>query len=227
MQKNKFKILSTAPLPEAVLREASDKDITIEIVPLIRIETSINAELETRIRELFQKPITAVFTSSNAVSPVAELFHGGATAKTVSQLFQMPIAGTANDAAALADVIINDNVQEVYFFCGSMRRDVLPEMLQSANILVHELVVYQTIETPHLVPDDYDAILFYSPSAVHSFFSINTIDATTALFAIGTTTAAAIRQHTSVEIISAQKPDKHALVQQLIEYINIKKRNAR
>jgi uroporphyrinogen-III synthase len=147
---------------------------------------------------------------------------GNATAKTVSQLFQIPIAGMANDAAALAEVIINANVREVYFFCGSMRRDVLPEMLYEANILIHELVVYKTIETPQQVSNDYDAILFYSPSAVHSFFSVNTINTATTLFAIGNTTAAAIQQHTSAKIISAQKPDKHALVQQLIEYFNIK-----
>jgi uroporphyrinogen-III synthase len=232
MQKNKSKILSTALLPEAVLRESADQDIIIEIVPFVQIKTSIDAELETRIRELFQTPITAVFTSSNAVTTVAELFQkpipwtvysiGGTTAKTISQLFQIPITGTANDAAALANVIINDNVQEVYFFCGSIRRDVLPGILYDANILVHELVVYQTIETPQSVPDDYDAILFYSPSAVHSFFSVNRLNAATALFAIGNTTAAAIRQHTPAKIISAQQPDKHALVQQLIEYFNIK-----
>jgi uroporphyrinogen-III synthase len=147
---------------------------------------------------------------------------GNTTEKTVTQLFQIPIAGTAHDAAALADVIIKDNVREVYFFCGSMRRDVLPEMLQKANILVHELVVYQTIETPQPVLVDYDTILFYSPSAVHGFFSVNRINAATTLFAIGNTTAAAIRQHTSARVICAQKPDKHALVQQLIEYIKQK-----
>jgi hypothetical protein len=52
--------------------------------------------------------------------------------------------GSSCDAAALADVIIKDGVKEVHFFCGTIRRDVLPHTLRKANILVEEIVVYQT-----------------------------------------------------------------------------------
>src|SRR4051812_47542596 len=182
MQKSNWHILSTRPLPEAMLAEAATQNICIDVVPFIVTKVFIDDATAARISQLFQKPITAVFTSMNAVTAIAEVPHslvnwkvysiGNTTARTIKELFQIPIAGTANDAAALADVIINDGVEEVYFFCGDQRRDALPEKLKHANIAVEEIVVYQTTEMPKTIATEYDAVLFYSPSAVHSFFSV-------------------------------------------------------
>ena len=58
----------------------------------------------------------------------------------------------------------------VTFFCGNQRRDTLPDKVRAAGIKVEELVVYETVELPLKVTDHYDAILFYSPSGVRSFF---------------------------------------------------------
>lgn len=233
MQNNKKYILSTRPLPEALLAEAAAQNCCIDVVSFIETIAVIDDATATYIRSLFQKPITVVFTSMNAVAAVAGVGHdtvnwkvysiGNTTAKTVTQLFQIPIAGTANDAAALADVIINDGIKEVVFFCGDQRRETLPEKLRNANIPVEEIVVYQTVETPQVIKKANDAILFFSPSAVHSFFSINKINQATTLFAIGATTADAIKQYASNPIIVAVTPDKEKLVRQVIEYFNSKK----
>jgi uroporphyrinogen-III synthase len=168
----------------------------------------------------------------NAVTAVAAVPHdsinwtiysiGQTTAALITQLFQNPIAGTAADAAALADVIIQDGIKAVYFFCGNMRREVLPEKLRSANIPVTEIVVYETKEVPHAVSKKYDAILFYSPSAVHSFFSVNNVTSKTILFAIGNTTAETIKHYTGNSIYTAASPGKEDLVRELMHYINKK-----
>lgn len=232
MQKCEGHILSTAPLPESVLQEAAAQHLKIDVVPFIQTKPAIDAAMATRIRHLFQKPITVVFTSTNAVAAVAAIFQkpgaarvyavGNATAKAAAQLFQMPIAGTADNAAALAEMIITDEIKEVIFFCGNKRRDELPEQLHKANILVQELVVYETVETPCTVENGYTAILFYSPSGVHSFFSANRLSPKTLLFAIGNTTATAIKRHTKHLVLVAQQPDKEAVVRQAIQYITTK-----
>jgi uroporphyrinogen-III synthase len=233
MQKTKRHILSTRPLAEKLIQEAAAQHIIIDQISLIETAPILDAGIATYVAELFQKPITAVFTSMNAVTAVSDLISGApdwkvysigeATASLVKQLYQIPIAGTGVDAAALADVIIKDGLKEVHFFCGNIRRDVLPHTLRNANILVEEIVVYQTRETPQRVTAFYDAVLFYSPSAVTSFFSVNVIPNGTVLFAIGHTTAAAIHEHTNAPVIIAEHPGKEALVKQVMNYFNEQK----
>lgn len=234
MPKTNRYVLSTRPLPEAVLAKAQAQNICIEVLPFIKTKPMLDAQTEAHIYTLFQTPIVAVFTSSNAVHAVAQLFQKpigwniyclqNATAKAVAQLFQIPIVAIGSNAAALADAIVKKGEREIYFFCGNLRHEALPERLRRENVLVHEVVVYNTIETPVVVHKEYDAVLFYSPSAVHSFFSTNKIDTTLPLFAIGATTAEAIRQQVANPVISADKPDTEMLIQQVIAYFN--KQNA-
>jgi uroporphyrinogen-III synthase len=233
MQKNKCHILSTRPLPGELVQEAAVQGCILDEVSFIQTRPIADPRLTTRITGLFQKPITAVFTSMNAVIAIAETVPGSpdwkvysighATAQAIVQHFQIPIAGSANDAAALADVIIRDGVKEAYFFCGDQRRDALPKKLREANIALEEIVVYQTAETPAVVDRHYDAVLFFSPSAVHSFFTVNQLPAATIVFAIGDTTAQAVKKYTSNQIVIAATPDKEALVRQAMGHMNLLK----
>jgi uroporphyrinogen-III synthase len=232
MQKTKWRILSTGALPETIVQNAAAQNVVIDVFPFIQTKSIIDYTTSTRLQELFQNLITAVFTSKNAVMAVAEHFQnpiawkvfsiGVTTAKGVTQFLGTQVAGRADDASALAEIIIQSGSKEVYFFCGNIRRDDLPEMLRNANILVHEIVVYETITTPHTLTQRYDAVLFYSPSAVQSYFSANQLDPKTMLFAIGDTTAAEVRQHTSMPVFIASKPDKEILVLQAIDHLTSK-----
>ncbi len=109
---------------------------------------------------------------------------GNTTRKLVKEIFgEKNIAGTADNASALADSIIESaSIKNIVFFSGNQRRDELPEKLKKNHIKVEEIVVYKTIETPELLTKSYDAILFFSPSAVQSFFSKNTISDSTPNF---------------------------------------------
>ncbi|MBS1975620.1 MAG: uroporphyrinogen-III synthase, partial [Bacteroidetes bacterium] len=64
----------------------------------------------------------------------------------------------------------------------------------------------------------YDAILFYSPSAVNSFFEKNNPGPQTILFAIGNTTTKEIKKYTNNKIVVADKPSKKLLAEQAINY---------
>lgn len=229
MQKTKWHILSTRPLSNAVKAQAAAKNIVIDESSFIETTAITNDALTKKIQALATQNITTVFTSMNAVEAVAAMAQkktgwpvysiGTTTTELVTQKLSNSIKATAPDAATLAQAIIDADEKEVYFFCGNIRRDVLPQMLEKANITVHEFVVYQTTATPAKIDKTYDAILFYSPSAVESFFSMNTANQSTALFAIGATTADALKPYSN-NIIIAQSTGKEALVQQMIAHFN-------
>jgi uroporphyrinogen-III synthase len=145
---------------------------------------------------------------------------GSATKQRVIEHFgEDRIAGTADSAAGLADTIIAEgNIEEVVFFCSDQRRDELPKRLWEGGIRVKELVAYHTKATPHPVWESYDGVVFFSPSAVSSFFSVNTLPAETTLFAIGHTTAEAIREYCINPVIIGESTGKDALIRQVIDH---------
>jgi uroporphyrinogen-III synthase len=122
----------------------------------------------------------------------------------------------------LASKIIHDGVTEIIFFCSNKRRDELPDILSEAGVRVYEIVVYETIETP-FITEAVDGILFFSPSAVQSFFSMNQPGAGTVCFAIGETTAAAISERTSHQVITSEDPSQESMMARVESYFrNIK-----
>ena len=68
--------------------------------------------------------------------------------------------------------------------------------------------------------NEYFGILFFSPSAVQSFFSKNKVADKTILFAIGNTTANEIKKYSTNKIIISDEPGKENLVTKMIEYFN-------
>ncbi len=231
MRQNKITILSTRRLQPEIINQAEEKNTLIEAISFIETEPIINQELKENISRLFQQSSNVVFTSMNAVESVASHLNnikpdwkifciGSATKKLVKEYFgENVIAGTADSASGLADEIINQkNISSVVFFCGDNRRDELPEKLKQQRIEVNEIEVYKTVQINEQLTKDYDAILFYSPSAVNSFFSGNKISNKTILFAIGNTTASQIKKFAANKIIIANEPSKELLAEQAINY---------
>ena len=231
MQQNKINILSTRPLDKTLINKAAEKNISIDCISFIETKIINNDLLKENIINLSKLKSTVVFTSMNAVDAVTFYLNnnkpdwkifciGYATQALITNYFgQNAIAGTADSAGALADFIINEkNISEIIFFCGDQRREELPEKLLHQNINVKEIEVYKTFALSHQITSDFDAIIFYSPSAVESFFSINKIKDQTTLFAIGNTTANEIKKYAGNKIIIAQQPSKKLLAEQAINY---------
>ncbi len=231
MQENKITILCTRPLPPILVSEARAQNIYIDELSFIETEAIQSIEVQQEIEQAFLRNLPVVFTSMNAVEAVAyyqeenqpdwEIYCMGTTTnKLVSKYFgEEKIAGMADDASALATLITEDNpAEEVIFFCGDQRRDELPQILRAHDIDVNEITVYQTIALPHKIDKDYHGILFFSPSAVESFFSNNVLPASTILFAIGNTTANTIRKFSNNTIITSNAPGKENLVKKMMDY---------
>ena len=227
---NKIQILSTKKIGSSFIQVAAENNICIDSLNFIETEECISDEIKNRIIELSKENLTVIFTSSKAVNSVGKIISKQtnwkiyciepATKKTVENIFPFSaIAGTAKDAAELAEKIINDNpVKQIVFFCGNQRRNTLPDKLRNNEIKIEEIVVYKTIEKPQLVPKIYDGILFFSPSAVRSFFTLNNIKESATLFAIGKTTAEEVQLFAKVKTVIAGNSDHKELINYVIKY---------
>ncbi len=236
MKRNKLKILSTKKLNQEAIDKASLNDIEIDELPFITTEPIKDEDLKRKLREFLQEKITAVFTSKNAALAFDQIVNielpwkifciGQATKKTAEKIFgEERIIGVADNAEDLSDVILQDEeIQKVYFFCGNQRRDELPNKLKAGGVDVEEIVVYETIETPQKMSRKYyDGILFFSPSAVKSYFSLNKLSEEIQVFAVGKTTADSIIEHGEREIITAEIPGQESLIDRVIAHFSTTK----
>lgn len=214
-----------------ILEAAKAKDISIDIVSFIDTTSAQISGLKEEINKIANQPANIVFTSMNAVNTVAAYINGNppswnifcignTTRQLAAKYFGEQSVGTVgNNAAELADRIISDkNIKQVVFFCGDQRREELPGRLRQHGITVQEVIVYHTISTPHKIDKAYDGILFFSPSAVQSYFYANIVLPSTILFAIGQTTADAIKTFTDNTVIVSDKPGKDDLVKRMFEF---------
>ena len=232
MLKNKIQILSTGPVAEELIKEAAENYIIIDEISFITTEDIDDIAIEKKIRELSNQKITVVFTSTNAVNAVArfiskqpgwKIFCIGSTTKTLVKKFfgEGAVAEFAENAESLSKLILqNSSIQNITFFCGDKRRDELPGNLNKGGIVVDEIVVYKTIETPTVLTKQYDGILFFSPSAVQSFFSKNSINKNAKIFVIGSTTANAVKLFSQQPVIIAETPGKKNLVHLAINHFS-------
>lgn len=172
-----------------------------------------------------------IFTSANAVKAVAD--HPEvqeirrkpcfATAPKTSELLDevgFTVIETAGDAAGLGAIIQEKYSGESFtYFCGNLRLETLPGWFKEWNIDFSEVVVYETSLTPIVVAKP-DALLFFSPSGVDSYLSVNELTDETC-FCIGDTTANALKNRTS-NIVIANKPSVENVIIQCINFFSIK-----
>jgi uroporphyrinogen-III synthase len=105
------------------------------------------------------------------------------------------------------------------FFCGNKRLDNLPLGLLEAGFAVEEFVVYETVLTPHKINREYDIFLFFSPSAVESFFRVNNWNAKNVAVSIGHTTSDALKKAAVENILVAKEPNELSMLFKLQEYL--------
>lgn len=226
-------ILCTRPVKQLLVDEAAAKGMLVDVVSFIDTEPIQDIDVQQEIEQIALQYATVVFTSMNAVESVIAMLDqqipewtiyclGNTTAQIIREYFgEDAIAGTGNSAADLANTIMETNETDaVVFFCGNQRRDELPGKLAEAGIDVNEIVVYKTIPLPKKINKDYKAILFFSPSAVDSYFQLNKPADHTILFAIGLTTTAAIKKYSNNKTITANTPGKDELVRKAIHYLS-------
>lgn len=222
-------VLSTGELPDSLVTYARQQNINMDVMPFIHTEQTSNPTIIKQVQELGEGKQTVIFTSKRAVHAVSSLLPSvpdwtfysidGTTYQEISNRWgSQSIIDCASYGAELVQKIISNSPSEkLIFFCGDIRLDTIPDALRKAGIAFEEVVVYHTTLTPRKITNNYDAILFYSPSGVHSFFTHNQV-ANIRLYSIGTTTTAALENynHGNNTIITSPKTDKKVMIEQVI-----------
>lgn len=226
-------LISTSALTKEIIATANANALQIADIPFINVTLSNDTNTIEKIKELEQKNITAIFTSLNAITSVTNhlttkpnwqvyCMNGVSKPAAIHFFGESSLMGTASNAKQLAEeVISNKPTNKVVFFCGNKRLADLPETLQNAGITAQEIEVYNTVKTPHLLEEkNYNAIAFFSPSSVESFFEKNSLQPDVIAFTVGQTTSNTIKQYCNNTVIISNKPGKENLIKTVIEYYN-------
>lgn len=198
-----------------------------------KIGSSMSDFITTRNNRLkaliVKKPIKeVVITSQNAVDALLDNFSPVeldfkniyCVGKRTKRLIEKKIGKVAhieNSAEKLANYLVkNIEEKEVTFFCGNRRRDELPTILAKNEIKVNEIECYQTQLTPRKIGENYNGILFYSPTGIESYLKDNQASDSTA-FCIGETTAKEARKYFKNVIVSSL-PTVESVIKSVNEY---------
>jgi uroporphyrinogen-III synthase len=228
MSDRRISILSTASLPLERIKNIPAL-VEVQIIPFIEIIPRPGVELMPVITEYGSEKLDVVFTSAHAVKIVSGLLKQkpdwiiycirNETRIAVLNWFGSEIeCKFASNALYLSRLMISEGVKEALFFCGDQRLDILPDNLRKYGVELDELVVYDTRLKPVKLKEPPEIILFFSPTAVRSFFSMNDISSGTTVIAMGTTTAAALKQYTEHTVIISPEADKTYVFNMALDY---------
>ena len=187
--------------------------------------------IETNIKNFEVSKINKnlIFTSQNAVQSILQhpkcnelknkdVFSVGIKTKDLLTENGFNVVAYTGYAADLAEIITLIYSDETFtFFSGNLRRDVLPNTLKENEITFNEIEVYETAITSKKITPKLDAILFFSPSAVESYFKMNTIKDETC-FCIGETTAEALDFYGVKNIVIADSQSIEGVIDATINY---------
>lgn len=219
---NQIRILSTRVLSE------SQKQLLLSANFALVEEDFINVanrhfEIET-INDFL------IFTSQNAVESVLEhdkiaeiktrkCFCVGEKTRAMLEQNDFEVIVSSDYASELASIICNQYFKSSFtFFCGNLRRDILPDSLKLAEVVFEEIEVYETVLTPHKADENLNGILFFSPSGVQSFLKANILQ-DEICFCIGGTTAKSLRSITQ-KVVIANQPTIESTIIKSIEFFN-------
>jgi len=188
-------------------------------------------EIKNNFFELKTINNNLIFSSQNAVLSLIEqngwevlktkaVFCVGIKTKELLESHGFTVDVYLDYASELAEIITLIYNQESYtFFSGNLRKETLPAALKSAGIIFNEIEVYQTKLAPFKISDQekFDGILFFSPSAVESYLTNNTIK-NEVCFCVGKTTASALETKKIKNIVIAGTPTIEEVILDVIEY---------
>lgn len=208
------KVLATKTLKEDSLRYAKSLGLEVCCKDFIEIE-------KTRFTLPEFSFDSIVFTSANAVISFATA-HENVKGKSIFALngktnetllrYNIKAGFTAENAESLAEKIIQHSGKSVLHICGNLGLDRLEKRFENTGISYRKLIAYNTILRPSKAEtNSFDAVLFFSPSGVKSFFSANELPENVLCVAIGRTTAEALKLKTANKIIIPSAPTPEAL----------------
>ncbi|GIZ07868.1 uroporphyrinogen-III synthase [Flavobacterium sp. UMI-01] len=188
-------------------------------------------EIKNNLFELNSINNNLIFSSQNAVLSLMEqkgwevlktksVFCVGIKTKELLEQNGFTVVAYMDYASELAEIITLIYNKESYtFFSGNLRKETLPQALKSAGVTFNEIEVYETKLAPFKISaqENFDGIMFFSPSAVESYLTNNKIKKEVC-FCIGTTTASALEAKKIKNIVIPEIPTIEEVILEVIEY---------
>lgn len=168
--------------------------IHIEFVPF---------EIPTKVEHAIFTSQNAVLSIQNSEFEIQNCYCVGEKTKALLKEKGYKVIMMTEYASELATYLVENHKNDFFhFFCGNIRSEEIPTRLTENNIDFKEIVVYETTLNPKKFERNFDAILFYSPSGVRSYFDKNPGSIDTFAVCIGTTTASEAKNYTKNVVIS-------------------------
>lgn len=171
-----------------------------------------------------------IFTSKKAVKAVSpkidelEIPHhifsvGAKTAEKLEALGLNVSFPEEYNAANLATMMQELELKEVVHFCGNLKAENFNKLLGD-SVNLSSVEVYQTKLTGHKMNDlnDFNGIVFMSPSAVQSFSQQNSVSKNMQVFCIGPTTEAAAIEAGMQDCITPEYSTVDSLMESIQEF---------
>ncbi len=180
--------------------------------------------IKTHQRKISSYPLTnksLIFTSVNGVESFFEngfrpnedffaknfnkIYAVGVKTKQALRKNGFGTFKTFSCAAEMSEFITHFcNRENFIHFCGNISLNILEKELPLQNIKYKKEVLYDTEQLYPVYTEDYDAVVFFSPSGVRSFIQHNCIDGKI-LFAIGKTTETELKKMTQEKVYYSKK----------------------
>lgn len=163
-----------------------------------------------------------IFTSSNAVKAFFEngfqlneqkIYAVGQKTKAALHEFGFFATEVFRNVADLADYLLTEKPEEeLLHFCGNLTLDILENVLKDEGLSYQKIMVYHTQLLYPEISENYDAVVFFSPSGVRSFAKLNSLEGKT-LFSIGKTTEKELKKFTPNPIFTSTENSLEDLLQ--------------
>ena len=244
-------VLITKELNDEQLKLAEDLGLHVVMQSAIDIEYRSDWFSFQTILKTVTKPVLA-FTSQNGVESFRQYIESGndmpdysavyavgeKTAEMLTEIGIDAVVPEQKNSMGLAKKLAEDFTDKkkkpnVLHLCGDKRRDEFRDFLEESDINIRDVVVYNThLNNMELPPQQMDAILFFSPSAVQAFRQSGGFlnQKNTEFFAIGSTTGEEVSIEAGRHVNISPEPDTETLLKfvanVLGEKINLDTENA-
>jgi len=233
MIENKIHIVSTRKIEADLKQMASEKNIIISDFDFLNYEYIQSQDI---INLLSINTAPLIFTSQHAVKAIIQLITKNNlqlkskscyTIEGVTENLALKngftILGSAKDSNQLANKIIEQKRDRLIFCCGNIRLNNLKDILIKNKIELLELEVYKKTLTPHKLDNNFDGIMFFSPSQIDSFLKTNSLSIDTPSFCIGSTTMEYLKSKQHFNCFTSKTQTVKSVLNFAIEHFTIDK----
>ena len=229
---DKKNILFTRSLNSEHHKYADKLNLSVTAEAFIQIDMMpFSAE---KIEFINSKPEASwIFTSQNSVKGIANHLSslkflkekkvfavGDKTAEELVKIGFPALIPEQHNSQSLIDLLDQQTESSYIHFSGNLSQRIISNFMLEKKISFEEIECYQTnLRQPDVNINDFDAICFCSPSAVNSFFSKYKIKKTVPCFAIGSTSAVKLLDH-SEHVVMSEKTNVYSLLEICHNYLN-------